>query len=153
MIEEERLSKLGIVLPEVGEPKAMYISVKRTGNLLFVSGQIPMRNEEVVFTGKVGVERTLEEGQEAAKICIINMLAVIKQHLGDLSCIKEFINIRGFVSSSVGFDQQHIVINAASQLLFDVFGLNGRHTRTAIAVNQLPLDATVEIEAIVEVKS
>ena len=132
MIAEEKLQALGITLPALSEPKAMYIPVVQTGNLCFVSGQIPML--------------------EAARICVINGLAALRAHLGDLDRIKRIVKLQAFVSSAVGFDKQHIVINAASQLLYDVLGDAGRHARTAIAVNQLPLDAAVEIEFIVEVQ-
>lgn len=149
MIAEQKLKELGIELPKLSEPKAMYIPVREAGNLLFVSGQIPMIGDELLYTGKVGKERTLEDGQAAAKICAVNILAALKAQIGDLDKIKNIVKLQAFVSSETGFDQQHIVINAASELLYDVLGDAGRHARTAIAVNQLPLDATVEIEAIV----
>ena len=152
MIAEEKLQALGIALPALSEPKAMYIPVVQTGNLCFVSGQIPMLDDRLVYTGKAGAKRTLEEAQEAARICVINGLAALRAHLGDLDRIKRIVKLQAFVSSAVGFDKQHIVINAASQLLYDVLGDAGRHARTAVAVNQLPLDATVEIEFIVEVQ-
>lgn len=149
MIAEQKIRDLGIELPKLSEPKAMYIPVREAGNLLFVSGQIPMIENEILYTGKVGRERTLEEGEAAARICAINILAALKAQIGDLDKIKHIVKLQAFVSSETGFDQQHIVINAASQLLYEVLGDAGRHARTAIAVNQLPLDATVEIEAIV----
>jgi len=151
MIAERKLEQMGIELPALSAPKAMYIPVRQTGNLLYVSGQIPMMNDKLLFTGKIGAERTLEEGQEAARVCTINILAALKAHIGDLDNIKCVVKLQAFVSSVVGFDKQHIVVNAASQLLYDVLGEAGRHARTAVAVNQLPMDATVEIEAIVEV--
>lgn len=151
MIAEGKLEQMGIALPAQSAPKAMYIPVRQTGNLLYVSGQIPMVGDKLLFTGKVGGERTLGEGQEAARVCAVNILAALKTYLGDLDRIKCVIKLQAFVSSTIGFDQQHIVINAASQLLYDVLGEAGRHARTAVAVNQLPLDATVEIEAIVEI--
>lgn len=130
----------------------MYIPVKQLGNALFVSGHIPIVNGELVYTGKVGSERTLEEAQDAAKICTINILAAVKDHLGDLDRVLNVVKLQGFVNSEVGFLEQHIVINAASQLLFDVFGEAGRHARTALGTAHLPLDATVEIEAIFEIE-
>ena len=152
MIAEQKIASMGIELPAMSEPKAMYVPVVQTGNLCFVSGQIPMVGDSLVYTGKVGDTRTLEEARSAAKICVINALAALKAHLGDLDRITRFIKVQAFVASKVGFDQQHIVVNAASQLLFDIFGEVGRHARTAVALNQLPLDATVEIEFIVEIK-
>lgn len=151
MIVEQKLQEMGIELPAMSAPKAMYIPVRQAGNLLFVSGQVPMVGDEMRFTGKVGDQRTLEEGMEAARVCTVNLLAALKAHLSDLDRVKCFVKVQAFVSSAVGFDKQHLVANAASQLLFDAFGEPGRHARTAVAVNQLPMDATVEIEAIVEV--
>ncbi len=151
MLIEKKLEDLGIKLPKAAAPAAMYIPVKQINNLLFVSGQVPMVNGKVEYTGKIGSEHSIEYGQEAAKICTINMIAALKEYLGDLDKIKNIVKLQGFVSSEVGFDKQHIVINSASQLIFDVFGEKGRHARTAIGTNQLPLDATVEIEAIIEI--
>lgn len=152
MNAEKRLEELGITLPAMSAPKAMYVPVVQSGKLCFVSGQIPMLDDQLLYTGKVGETRTLEDAQEAARICVINALAALRAHLGDLDRISRFIKVQAFVASRTGFDRQHIVVNAASQLLFDVFGEAGRHARTAVALNQLPLDATVEIEFIVEIK-
>lgn len=151
MNAEIRLQKMGITLPTVSKPTALYIPVVQTGNLCFVSGQIPMSENRLMYTGKVGAERTMEDGQEAARICTLNALAVLQAHLGDLDKIRRIIKLQAFVNSVVGFDKQHIVINAASQLLYDVLGESGQHARTAVGTNQLPMDATVEIEMIVEV--
>lgn len=148
---EQKINQLGITLPEKSTPSAMYIPVKQLGNALFVSGHIPIVNGELVYTGKVGSERTLEEAQDAAKICTINILAAVKDHLGDLDRVLNVVKLQGFVNSEVGFLEQHIVIDAASRLLFDVFGEAGRHARTALGTAHLPLDATVEIEAIFEI--
>lgn len=147
---ENKLKELGIELPAGSKPAAMYLPLVRTGNLIFVSGQIPVK-DGVLCTGKVGGSRTLEEAQEAARICIINGLAALKAELGDLDLVKRIVKLQAFVSTEPGFDQQHIVTNAASELLFQVFGEAGRHARTAVGVNQLPMDATVEIEMIIEV--
>lgn len=148
---EKRLKELHIDLPALSEPKALYVPVVRTGDLLYVSGQIPMIDGKLLYTGKVGGERTLEDGEEAARVCAINILASLKAELGDLDRVKRIVKLQAFVSSALGFCQQHVVVNAASQLLYDALGEAGRHARTAISVNQLPMDATVEIEAIVEV--
>lgn len=149
---EDRIEKQGITLPQVSEPKAMFVPAKRVGNLLFVSGQIPTSSDKLIYTGKVGRELSLEQGQEAARLCIINMLAAVKACIGDLDAVKNVVKLQAFVNSETGFDKQHILVNAASQLLYDVFGEMGRHARTAIGTNQLPLDAPVEIEAIFEVE-
>lgn len=151
MSAEERIKELNIQLPLSSPPGAMYIPVKQTGNLLFVAGQVPFVNGVLAFTGKVGSEVTLEEAKECARICIINMLAALKDYLGDLDKVKNVVKVQAFVNSQTGFQEQHIVINAASQLLYDVFGECGRHARTAVGTNQLPMDAPVEIEAIIEI--
>ena len=152
MLIEKNLEKMNVQLPELSTPKAMYIPVVQTGNLCFVSGQIPMLDNKLLYAGKVGKDRSLEEGQEAARICAINILAALRAHLGDLDRIKRIVKLQAFVNSEVRFAQQHIVVNAASQLLYDAMGEKGRHARTAVGTNQIPMDATVEIEAIVEVE-
>lgn len=151
MNAEKKIEALGISLPGMSPPKAMYIPVRSLGNALFVSGQVPFENGELRYSGKVGGERTLEEGEEAARLCIVNLLAAVKAYLGDLDKVKNVVKVQAFVNSTPDFTQQHIVVNAASQLLFDVFGECGRHARTAVAVPVRPMDATVEIEAILEV--
>lgn len=148
---EKKIEELGIELPEMSPPGAMYIPVKQLGNALFVSGQVPFVNGVMQYPGHVGEDVTLEQAQEAARICIINMLAAVRYHLGDLDKVKNIVKVQAFVNSKTGFDQQHIVVNAASQLLFDVFGEMGRHARTAVGTNQLPMNAPVEIEAIFEI--
>lgn len=152
MIVEKRLEEMDIRLPELSAPKALYVPVVQTGKLCFVSGQIPMLDGQLLYAGKVGAERTLEEGQEAARICAVNLLAALRAHLGDLDRICRVVKLQAFVNSQTGFIQQHIVVNAASQLLYDALGEKGHHARTAVGTNQLPMDATVEIEAIVEVE-
>ena len=150
---EQKLNELGIVLPDSPKPKAKYIPVKQVGNLLFVSGQLPTNSQgELLYKGKLGQELTLEQGQECARACIINMLAAAKGHIGDLDKVKSIIKLQAFVASQTGFDQQHLVTNGASELLGESFEDNGTHARTAVGINQLPLDAPVEIEAIIEVE-
>ena len=151
MLAEKRIAELGITLPEMSPPGAMYIPVKQIGNALFVSGQVPFVNGVMKYPGYVGDSVTLEEAQDAARICIINMLAAVKHYLSDLDKVKNVVKLQAFVNSKTGFKKQHIVVNAASQLLYDVFGEKGRHARTAVGTNQLPMDAPVEIEAISEI--
>lgn len=148
---EKRIEELGIDLPLSSPPGAMYVPVKQLGNALFIAGQVPFVNGELIVSGKVGETVSMEQAQEAAKRCIVNLLAALKDYLGDLDKVKNITKIQVFVNSKTGFMQQHIVANAASQLLFDVFGEKGRHARTAVGTNQLPMDAPVEIEAIVEI--
>ena len=152
MIIENKIQSLGITLPKQSAPKAMYIPTKRLGNTLFVSGQVPFIGDQLCCTGKVGDEVSLEQAQDAARICIINLLSAVKAAVGDLDKVKSIVKIQAFVNSKTGFNQQHIVVNAASQLLFDIFGENGRHARTAVGTNQIPMDAPVEIEGILEIE-
>ena len=148
---EKRLNELSIDLPECPAPKAMYVPVVQSGDLCFVSGQLPSK-DGILLKGKVGDSVSESDAVKGAELCIINALAALKSHLGDLDRITRIVKLQAFVSSAAGFDRQHIVANGASELLFNVFGEKGRHARTAVGVNQLPLDASVEIEMIVEVK-
>lgn len=149
---EEKIKELGIELPDAAAPAAMYVPVKKTGNLLFVSGQIPVLKGEMQFSGKAGSEKSLEDAQASARLCAINIIAQAKAFLGNLDKVKSIVKITVFVASETGFDKQHLVANGASQVLFDVFGEAGRHTRSAVAVNQLPLNALTEVEAIIEIE-
>ena len=151
MVTEKRIEELGIELPLASPPGAMYVPVKQLGSALFVAGQVPFVNGKLEVSGKVGDTVSMEAAQEAARKCIINLMAALKDYLGDLDKVKNITKIQVFVNSKVGFMEQHIVANAASQLLYDVFGEKGRHARTAVGTNQLPMDAPVEIEAIVEI--
>lgn len=151
MTIEEKLSQLGITLPEAAAPAAMYVPVRQAGNILFVSGQIPVSGGKPVFTGKAGGERSLEEAQSAARLCAVNILAAAKAHLGSLDKVKSVLKLQIFVNSAAGFAQQHLVANGASELMFEVFGEAGRHARTAVGVPELPMDVTVEVEAMLEV--
>lgn len=146
---EARLKQLGVELPESGPaPVANYTPTLTHGNTLYVAGQIPFRGKELAFKGRVGSDLTLEEGRAAARIVGINMLALLKRHLkGDLDKIKAVVRIDGFVSSSNDFFQQPQVMNGISDLMVEVFGDAGKHTRTAVGVNVLPLNAPCEINA------
>lgn len=150
---EQRMEELGIILPKTSPAKALYVPVKQLGNSLFVSGQAPFIDGTPAYTGKVGGKRTLEEAQEAARICIINTLSAVKEYIGDLDRIVNVVKLQAFVNCEIEFDQQYIVINAASKLLHDIFGVEGQHARTAIGVNQLPMNITVEIDSIFEVQA
>ena len=146
---EEKLTSLGINLPNPPIPAGSYVPAVRTGNLLFISGQIPMEDGKVIFTGKVS-DDNLENAQKSARICAINILAQIKRELGELDKVKRIVRLSGFVNSVPEFSQQPKVINSASDLFFDIFGEKGRHSRIAIGVSSLPLNAMTEIDAIVE---
>ena len=147
---EERLKELGIEIPTPPSPAGSYIPVVTTGNLAFVSGQIPMKEGKVIFEGKVPENQSVDSAREAAKICIINGLAQLKINLGSLDKITKFVRISGFVNSSPDFAEQPKVINAASDLLVEVFGDMAKHSRIAVGVANLPLNSTVEIDMIVE---
>lgn len=145
-----KLKEAGITLPNPPNPAGSYIPVVTTGNLAFVSGQIPIQDGKVKFTGKIPDEQTIESAQEAAKLCIINGLAQLNAFFGTLENITKIIRISGFVNSSPDFTDQPKIINAASDLLFKIFGDNGKHSRIAISAGSLPLNATIEIDMIVE---
>ena len=147
---EDKLRELSIELPTPPSPAGSYIPVVTTGNLAFVSGQIPMRDGKVVFEGKVPEQQSLESARDAAKICIINGLAQLKANLGSLDKIRKFVRISGFVNSSPNFTEQPKVINAASDLLVEIFGDMAKHSRIAVGVASLPLNSTVEIDMVVE---
>ena len=150
MSAEKRLAELGIELPGSSPAKAMYIPVKRLGDALYISGQIPMVDGAMLHPGHVGAELTLEQGQEAARACIINMLSAVRAELGTLDEVKNVVKLVALVSSAPDFTEQHLVANAASELLYEVFGEAGRHARSAFGVAALPLGAPVEIEAVFE---
>jgi enamine deaminase RidA (YjgF/YER057c/UK114 family) len=146
---EERLEELGVKLPNPPTPAGSYVPAIRTGNLLFISGQIPMEDGKVIFTGKVS-DDNLETAQKSARMCAINILAQIKRELGDLNKVSKIVRLSGFVNSVPEFAQQPKVINPASDLFFEIFGKNGKHSRIAVGVSGLPLNSMTEIDAIVE---
>ncbi|HDM75670.1 MAG TPA: RidA family protein [Deltaproteobacteria bacterium] len=149
---EKKLEQLGITLPPAPEPVASYVPAIITGNLIYVSGQIPIREKNLMYEGIVGKDVSLEQAQEAAKICIINVLAVVKKELRTLDRIKKIVRLSGYVASTPDFTQQPAVINGASDLLVQVFGDTiGKHSRIAIGVASLPLNAPVEIDLIAEI--
>ncbi len=149
----DKLKENNIILPVPPNPAGSYIPVVLTGNLAFVSGQIPIKDGNLKFTGKVPDEQSIETAQDAAKLCIINALAHLNAHLGTLDNITKIVRISGFVNSNPSFIEQPKIINAASDLLFEIFGESGKHSRIAVGVSSLPLNSTVEIDMIVEVSS
>jgi enamine deaminase RidA (YjgF/YER057c/UK114 family) len=144
---EEKLSSLGITLPILPDPVGSYIPVVFSGNLAFVSGQIPVEGNYVKFRGKVV---SIETGQQAARLCTINGLAQLKSALGSLDKIKRVIKLTGFVNCDPSFANHPKVINGASDLLVQLFGEKGKHARVAVGVSSLPLDSAVEIDLIIE---
>ncbi len=146
---EDKLDSLGIRLPEPPAPAGSYMPTVRTGNLLFISGQIPLRDGKVEFTGKVS-NKNLKEGQQSARLCAINILAQTKREIKSLEKIK-VVRMSGFVNSESDFTKHPQVINGASDLIYEILGDAGRHTRIAVGVSSLPLDSMTEVDAIMEV--
>ncbi|MEL7526536.1 MAG: RidA family protein [Pseudomonadota bacterium] len=149
---ETRLSDLGITLPDAAAPAANYVPFVRTGNQLFISGQLPMEAGKLAFTGKLGGGVSVDDGKAAAKACAINLLAQAKAATGDLDKVVRLVKIVGFVNSTAEFTEQPQVINGASDFLVDAMGDAGRHARSAVSAASLPFGAAVEIEAIFEIK-
>jgi enamine deaminase RidA (YjgF/YER057c/UK114 family) len=148
---EARLKELGITLPPAPKPVATYVPTVQTGNLLVVSGQVPTENGRVVRPGKLGAEVSVEEGQELARLCVLNGLAQVQAALGTLDRVTRVVRVGGFVASAAGFTQQPQVVNGASDFLVEIFGDAGRHARAAVGVAELPLGCAVEIEFLFEV--
>ena len=146
---EEKIKSLGIRLPTPPTPAGAYIPAIKTGNLLFISGQIPMEEGKVLFTGKV-TDENLTKGKESARICAINLLAQMKRELGSLDKVTKIVRLSGFVNSDAEFYQHPKVINGASELFFEIFGKKGKHSRIAVGVACLPLNSMTEIDAIIE---
>jgi enamine deaminase RidA (YjgF/YER057c/UK114 family) len=150
---EEKIKKMGIEIPEVAKPVASYVPFRRVGNLIYISGQDCRVNGKLKYEGKVSRDVTEEEAYEAARITAINLLAILKSAIGNLDKVVKIINLHGFVNSADGFVRQPMVINGASDLLLEVFGENGKHSRCALSANELPFNTPVEIEMIVEVEN
>jgi enamine deaminase RidA (YjgF/YER057c/UK114 family) len=146
----DRLAELGIELPEVVAPLAAYVPAVRTGNLVYTSGQLPMQGGQLPAEGKVGGEVSVEDGKALARICGLNALAAVHALVG-IDAVVRVVKVVGFVASAPGFNGQPAVINGASELFGEVFGPAGAHARSAVGVSELPLNAPVEVELIVEV--
>lgn len=151
MSYEAKLVELGITLPPPPKPVATYIPAVLTGQLLFLSGVVPFRDGKLVLEGKLGKDLTVDQGYEAARIALLNALAIVRSELGSLDRVAKVVRLIGYVASAEGFIQQPAVINGASDLLVRIFGEAGRHARAAVGAAGLPLDAPVELELIVEV--
>jgi len=150
---KEKLAELGLTLPVAAAPVAAYVPAVKTGNLVFTAGQLPIVDGKVVITGKVGAEVTPEQAKDMAQICALNALAAISL-VADIDQIERIIRVGGFVNGVPGFVAIPQVVNGASELLIKLFGeVNGKHARTAIGVAELPLNAPVEIEMVVQLKS
>lgn len=149
---ESRLRELGIALPEAAVPAANYVPYVVAGNLVFVSGQLPIAEGKLAFAGRLGDELGLDEGREAARLCALNLLAQVKAACGgDLDRVRRVVRLGGFVASTSEFTDHPKVVNGASDLMVEVFGDKGRHSRAAVGVAALPLNAAVEIDGIFEI--
>jgi len=149
---DDKLKELNIVLPKAPDPVGAYVAYKKIGNLLYISGQLPIDNNGNIIKGKIGKDLNLEDGQRASKFCVANILAQAKKAMdGNLDNIKNCIKITGFVNSTDNFVDQPKVINPASETISAIFGDRGKHTRAAVSTNSLPLGVAVEIDAIFEI--
>jgi enamine deaminase RidA (YjgF/YER057c/UK114 family) len=146
---EEKIEQLGFIIPQPSKPLYEYVPIVIHNRFAYVSGQLPRMNGELIYKGKIGKEVSVEEGQEASIICVLNALSLLKQELGSLEEISRIIKVNGFVNSAPGFTAQASVVDGASKFLFQVFGDKGRHARTAIGASELPSNAPVEIEMII----
>ncbi len=151
---EQRLAELGIELPDMPAPLANYVPARIVGQLLFVSGQVPARDGKDQFTGKLGAEYGVQEGQAAARLCAINILAQLRQALdGDLERMVSVVRLGGFINAVPEFTEHPKVLNGASDLMVEVFGEAGRHARAAVGVYSLPRNVPVEVDAIFEISA
>lgn len=151
MSYEKRLKEIGLELPAPPKPVANYIPVVRAGDLLFLSGVLPSRDGQLIMTGKLGQDLSIEQGMEAAKAAIVNALAIVRAEAGSLDRVKRIVKMVGHIGSAPGFTDQPQVLNGASDLLVQIFGEAGRHARVAVGAAELPRRAPVEIELIVQV--
>jgi len=149
---EDKIKELGYILPETPKPLAAYIPAIKTGDYVYTSGQVPFAEGELKYAGKIGFDLSIEEGQKAAELCALNALSAIKSVIGDLNKIEQIIKVTVFVNSADAFTDQPKVANGASEFLGKIFGEAGKHVRSAVGVNELPVDSAVEIEMIVKVK-
>jgi enamine deaminase RidA (YjgF/YER057c/UK114 family) len=148
---DQKLRELGIILPAAPAGVGAYVPWVRTGNLVFTSGQLPWRDGKLAQIGKLGGDVTLEQGYEAARVCAINAIAQLQAAVGNLDRITQIVRLEGFVQAAPGFYEHPKVLNGASELLLAIFGERGRHARTALGINEMPLNAAVQISVIAEV--
>ncbi|MBI5632724.1 MAG: RidA family protein [Nitrospirae bacterium] len=151
MSPEERLKVIGLELPDLPKPLGSYVPFVRTGNLVYLSGMLPLENGKLLYAGRVGETVSLDEAVQAARRATVNAIAVLRSAIGSLAALKRCVKVTGFVASAQDFTDQPKVINGASDLLVEVFGEAGRHARAAVGVHILPMNSPVEIEFIFEV--
>jgi enamine deaminase RidA (YjgF/YER057c/UK114 family) len=150
---EAKVKEMGLTIPEVAKPVAAYVPAIQVGDYVYTSGQIPFVEGKLAFAGKLGSDLKLEQGYDAAKICALNCLAAVKSVLGSLDKIEQIVKVVGFVNSAPGFTDQPKVVNGASELVGNIFGKQGEHSRSAVGVSELPINAAVEVEMIIKVKA
>ena len=153
MTIDERLNELGISLPDTPQPLGSYLPYVRAGNLIFMSGVLPLRNGKLIRTGRVGEAVSLDEAREDARQVVVNALSVLRAAAGSLEKVSKCVKLNGYVASAADFTDQPKVLNGASDLLFEIFGEAGRHARAAVGVYSLPLNSPVEIDFIFEIAS
>jgi enamine deaminase RidA (YjgF/YER057c/UK114 family) len=146
---DETLAQMGLALP-ARRSAGSYVGAVRSGDLVFVSGAGPTKSDGSLVTGKVGSDVTIDEAQEAAKLCALSCLSALQEELGDLDRITRVVKLLGFVNSAPGFVQQHVVMNGASDLLIALFGERGRHARSSVGMAELPMNIAVEVEMVVQ---
>ena len=149
----DKLQEMGLQLPAVAKPVAAYVPAVRAGNLVYTSGQIPMVEGKLKYTGRLGKDVSLEDGYDAARICCLNALAAVRSLVGELDNVKRVVKLTGWVACTEDFTDQPKVMNGASELVANLFGDAGLHARAAVGTNALPLGSAVEVEMIVEVKA
>ena len=150
---EENIKNLGLNIPELPKALANYVPYKIVGKMMYISGQAPVQNGELIYKGKVGSDITIEDGIKAARLCVTNIIAAVKTGLeGDWGKLDSFVKLTGFVNCQDDFTDQPKIINGASDMLVEIFGDQGRHARVAVGSNALPLGISVEIDAIVQLK-
>ena len=150
---EENIKNLGLKIPELPKALANYVPYKIVGKTMYISGQAPVKNGELIYKGKVGSDISVEDGIEAARLCVINIIAAVKTGLeGDWSKLDSFVKLTGYVNCQDTFTDQPKIINGASDMLVEIFGDQGRHSRVAVGSNALPLGIAVEIDALVQLK-
>lgn len=151
MKPQEKLEALGLKLPSVGVPLGSYVLVNQVGSFLFLSGVLPRQGDQISYQGKLGRDLTVEQGYEAARLCGLNALSILKSFLGSLDRIRKIVRLVGYLQTEANFQNHPQVLNGASDLFFELFGEEGRHARSAVGVASLPLNAACELELTVGV--
>ncbi len=152
MSVEDNLAELGYTVPEPPAPRGMYVTAVEVDGMLYTAGSSCFDDGMIKYQGKLGSDLTIEQGRDAARCTMLNLFSVVKQHIGDLDRIERVVKVLGFVASAPGFSNQPEVLNGASELLQEVLGERGRHARSAVGVNELPMNVCIEIEMIIKVR-